>query len=474
MTQRADVVVHNAEIVNAWGTQRADIAIRDEKIVAIGQADDLPHGQLEIDARGQPVLPGLVDPHVHMGGEFPFERNCGTEPISAAAGGITTMLQYRLSANGSFLQTFPHFRDYAAKTFIVDTAFHFILSSMEQVEEIPAYAREFGIPSFKFYMGGYEPGNPIGLVSVNDAVLFRAMEHVRDLGPYAYVMVHAEDDSLVSMLTRRVTDSGRSDMQAFSESRPAFCEEQDILRAIWLAELTGSPLYVPHTTVGMAVEKAAEARLRGHKVLLETCPHYLGCTWDDEHLRQRGIGVGKVKPPLRDVPNQDRLWWGLANGFIQTVGSDHVPIIKRGTDLWDERPGFAGLSTLLPVLLSEGVGRGRLTLEKVAEVTSLNPARTFGFYPRKGAIQIGADADLVIVDLNKRQEVNQDSTLSEYSSAFDGRTLQGWPTLTMRRGEVVFENGRVPDSVRPGSGKVIDRNLLASEQATWREEALVR
>jgi len=454
----ADVIVRNGSIVNAWGTVRADIAIRDEKIVAIGDAADLPPAEQEIDARGRPVLPGLVDPHVHMGGEFPFERNCETEPRSAAAGGITTLLQYRLSATASFLQTFPHFRDYAARTFIVDTAFHFILSSMQQVEEIPAYAREFGIPSFKFYMGGYEPGNPIGLVSVNDAILFRAMELVRDLGSYAYVMVHAEDDSLVSLLTERAHTSGRSDMQAFSESRPAFCEEQDVLRAIWLAELTGCPLYVPHTTVGLAVDAAAEARQRGHSVLLETCPHYLGCTWDDEHLARRGIGVGKVKPPLRDRPNQDRLWWGLANGAIHTVGSDHVPIIKRGTDLWDERPGFAGLATLLPVLLSEGLSRGRVTLEKIAEVTSLNPARIFGFYPRKGALQVGADADLVIVDPDLEQEVTQETTLSLYSSAFDGRTLRGWPVLTMLRGSVVFAGGRIPDSVKPGSGQVLERN----------------
>jgi dihydroorotase-like cyclic amidohydrolase len=452
---RFDLVVRNGVIVNAWGSVRADVAVRDQRVVAIGEG--LAPGDEEIDAQGRPVLPGLVDPHVHMGGEFPFERNCETEPRSAAAGGITTMLQYRLSAKASFLETFPYFRDFAARTFIVDTAFHFILSSMEQVEEIPDYAREFGVPSFKFYMGGYEPGNPIGLVSVNDAVLFRAMEHVRELGRYAYVMVHAEDDSLVSMLTRRVQDSGRSDMQAFSDSRPAFCEEQDVLRAIWLAETTGCPLYVPHTTVGMAVDRAAEARQRGQTVLLETCPHYLGCTSDDEHLRSRGIGVGKVKPPLRDKPNQDRLWWGLANGFIHTVGSDHVPILKRGADLWDERPGFAGLGSLLPVLLSEGVRTGRITLEKVAEVASLNPARIFGFHPRKGAIQVGADADMVIVDPELSREVTPESTLSEYSSAFDGRVLTGWPILTIRRGEVVFANGRIPDHVRSGSGLVLDR-----------------
>jgi len=329
---------------------------------------------------------------------------------------------------------------------------------MEQVEEIPDYVREFGVPSFKFYMGGYEPGNPIGLVSVNDAILFRAMELVREVGDYAYVMVHAEDDSLVSLLTERAHASGRSDMQAFSESRPAFCEEQDVLRAIWLAELTGSPLYVPHTTVGLAVDAAAAARQRGHTVLLETCPHYLGCTSDDEYLARRGIGVGKVKPPLRDKVNQDRLWWGLANGAINTVGSDHVPIIKRGTDLWDERPGFAGLSTLLPVLLSEGFSTGRISLEKIAEVASLNPARIFGFYPRKGALQVGADADLVIVEPDLEQEVTQETTLSLYSSAFDGRTLRGWPVLTMRRGEIVFADGRIPDSVRPGSGRLLERN----------------
>ena len=163
----------------------------------------------------------------------------------------------------------------------MDTWFHFILDGMEQVEQIPQYFEDYGVSSFKFYMGGYEPGNPIGLVTVTDAVLYVAMEKIRELGPYAFCMVHCEDDSLVSHLTRVMKASGREDLAAYSESRPDFVEEQDLVRAIWLAKLQKCSLYVPHTTVGMAVAAAGAARLEGHRITLETCPHYLALTYDD-------------------------------------------------------------------------------------------------------------------------------------------------------------------------------------------------
>lgn len=458
--RRADLVLRNGRLVTPLGELPAGLAVRDGRIAAVADDDDLPPAEAVIDCRGRVVLPGLVDPHVHMGGEFPFEQNCQTEPRSAAAGGITTILQYRLSADRSFLETFDRYRGVVEASFIVDTAFHFIISGPEQVEEIPEYARRFGVRSFKFYLGGYERDNPIGLRMVDDATLFRAMELIRDLGPYAYCMVHAEHDALVSALTRRVKASGRRDGAAYSEARPAFCEELDIARAIWLAELTGCPLYVVHTSVGRGVDLAAEARLRGVQVVLETCPHYLALTYDDRRLASLGPGYSKVSPPLRRAADQERLWWGLRNGLVQTVGSDHVPLLKRGTDVWGERPGFAGLATVLPVLLSEGVHRGRISLEKVAEVCSYNPARLFGLYPQKGAIQVGADADLVVVDLEREAEVNEETTLSRYSSAFQGMKLKGWPVTTIRRGEVIFDEGEI--RAAPGSGRLLRPGAAAA------------
>jgi dihydroorotase-like cyclic amidohydrolase len=226
-----------------------------------------------------------------------------------------------------------------------------------------------------------------------------------------------------------------------------------LIRAIWLAELTGCPLYVPHTTIGMAVEEAANARLRGASIHLETCPHYLALTADDERLAAQGAGVGKVAPALRDKENQDRLWWGLDNGLIHTIGSDHVPIAKTGAALWEERPGFAGLGTMLPVVYTYGVAAGRIDLARLAEVTAANPARMFGLYPQKGAIAVGSDADLLLIEPEDSQVVGPATTHSRYTSAFEELPLQGWPIFTIRRGEVLFEEGSYRG--KPGTGRVV-------------------
>jgi dihydroorotase-like cyclic amidohydrolase len=456
---KADLVLVDAQIVTPLGVSRGGVAIRDGRIVAIGDESDLPDAKDRYDCRGNVLLPGIVDPHVHLGGGAPYDRICQTETASAAAGGVTTVIQYRRSPT-SFLDTFPKDLEVAEANMRIDSWFHFILDGFEQVEQIPEYHERFGISSYKFYMGGYEPGNPIGLVTVTDAVLYRAMELIRELGPHGYCMVHCEDDSLVSYLTRKMRASGREDLAAYSESRPDFVEEQDILRAIWLARQQNCQLYIPHTTVGMAVAAAGRARLDGHRIVLETCPHYLALTPTDERLLAQGPGVGKVAPALRDEEHQDKLWDGLRRGYIHTIGSDHVPIIKTGAALWEEKPGFPGLATALPVVLTEGVAQGRITLERVAEVMAYNPARLFGLHPTKGEITVGADADLVLVDMDTVKPVCGEQTLSEYTSPFEGLELVGWPLLTVLRGEMIFRDGAV--LAAPGYGRAVPRNPTAT------------
>jgi dihydroorotase-like cyclic amidohydrolase len=459
---RACTLVTNGRLVTPHGVVDADLAVVDGRIGAIGAPGTLPEADKVIDCEGKYVLPGLVDPHVHLGGGRPLSEIFASETASAAVGGVTTVLQYRRSPT-SFLETFPAEYELARTRMLVDTQFHFIISTMEQVEEIPRYAKEFGVTSFKFYMGGYEPGNPIGLVSVNDAVLYAAMEKIRDLGPYAWCMVHCEDDSLVCHLTEKVKAKGGNDLAAYTESRPDFVEEQDLLRAIWLADLQQCPLYVPHTTVGMAIDSAADSRKKGNTVVLETCPHYLVLSPDDERLN--GSGVGKVAPALRNEEHKAELWRGLREGWISTIGSDHVPIPKTGGDFWAEAPGFAGLATMLPVVLTEGVLAGRITIEKVAETMAFNPARLFGLYPRKGALQVGCDADLVIVDMETEKVVGPDVTQSEFVSAFEGLPLKGWPVLTMRRGEVIYADGVVTGT--PGGGQIVNKSQATERKRNW-------
>lgn len=453
---KADLAVTNGRIVTASGIVAGGVAIRDGRIIAIGDDDSLPPAIDAYDCGGKHIIPGVVDPHVHLsGGWLPYAQILRSETASAAAGGVTTVIQYLHAPKESFLHTFPSARAMVEANMRIDTWFHFILDSMEQVEEIPEYHRQLGVSSFKFYMGGYEPGNPIGLVTVNDAILFRAMELVRELGPHGYCMVHCEDDSLVSFLTKRMKESGREDLAAYSESRPDIVEEQDILRAIWLATQQHCQLYIPHTTVGMAVAAAGAARLDGVRIVLETCPHYLALTPSDERLLAQGPGIGKVTPALRDREHQDKLWDGLNRGYIHTIGSDHVPIVKSGGGMWEEKPGFPGLATAMPVVMTEGVMKGRISLPRLVEVMALNPARLFGLHPRKGELAIGADGDLAVVDLENSRLVSPETTLSEYTSPFEGMDLVGWPTLTVRRGEIIFRDGKV--LAEPGSGRIVDR-----------------
>ena len=448
----ADLVVRNARVVTPGGVVSGGFAVRDGKFVAVAADDALPEAHDRIDAAGRLVLPGLVDPHVHLGGAFPYEQNCVTECESAAAGGVTTLLQYRRSAT-SFLETFDGDLAIVRRSMGLDTAFHFIISNLEQADEIPEYAARWGVRSFKLYMGGYAPGNPIGLVAVDDGVFYRAMEHIRELGPYAYCMVHAENQGLYLFLTDRAKHSGRLDLDAYLRSRPAFVEDEAVSRAIRLAELQGCPLYIVHTTIGSAVDSAVAARRRGARVVIETCPHYLALTGDDARLASQGPAIGKVSPPLRDQVEQDRLWEAIGRGEVDLIGTDHVPILKTGATVWEERPGFAGLATMLPVLVTFGLLRGRLAPERLADLTAASPARTFGLWPKKGAIAVGADADAVIVDLEREVVVAPGITHSRFTSAFEGLPLRGWPTHTIRRGEIVFADGEV--RLRPGSGEIL-------------------
>jgi dihydroorotase-like cyclic amidohydrolase len=449
---RADLVVANGRIVTPAGIVDGGCAVRDGKFIAVGADEELPPSDERIDARGRLVLPGLVDPHVHLGGAFPYEQNLVTECLSAAAGGVTTLLQYRRSPT-TFFETFPGELATNTAKMALDTAFHFIISSLEQAEGIPQYAERWGVRSYKLYMGGYAPGNPIGLVPVDDGVFVRAMELIRELGPYAYCMVHAEVQGLYLFLAERAHRSGRLDLGAYAMSHPPFIEEEAVARVVRLGELTRCPVYIVHTTTGRGTDIAAAARRRGARVVVETCPHYLALTIDDERLLSQGPAIGKVTPPLRDALAQSGLWDAIARGDVDLIGTDHVPILKTGATVWEERPGFAGLATALPVLVTFGLLRGRLTPERLAELTSLAPARTFGLAPRKGAIAVGADADAAIVDLDREALVGPEMTHSRYTSAFEGLPLRGWPVLTLRRGEVVFEDGEV--RLRPGSGQVL-------------------
>ena len=445
---KADLVIRNARVVTHEGEMFGGVAVQGERIVAVGEDDALPAGAREIDADGRVLMPGVIDPHCHLGVNYPYDEDMRTETAHAARGGITTILLYIRTKEPSYI---PFYRERSAvgeENVHVDFGFHFGIQREEHIHEIPQIVAETGVRSFKLYFG-YEAENPIGIVPATDGWVYATMRTAAQI-PGGVVSVHCENTGIATWLKQELIATGRQDLGAFTESRPAFCEVETIQRMIFLAELTGCPLYVVHTTVGQGPVVAEAARARGVDVTIETCPHYLTRTAYDPDLDMRA----KISPPLRDREELEGLWRGIFAGTVRSLGSDHVPFFpKEGKDLWTEKPGIVSFPWELPLLLNEGVHNRGLPLSRLVEMNSYTPARRFGLYPRKGSLRPGADADLVLVDLDEEREVVHEG---KGTCIYGGMRLKGWPVLTVSRGRVVFENGEV-DPGAAGHGRCVTR-----------------
>jgi dihydroorotase-like cyclic amidohydrolase len=447
-----DLAIRNARVVTHAGEFHGGVAVEDGRVVAVAADGALPAAHREIDADGRALLPGVIDPHCHLGVNYPYDEDMRTETAQAARGGITTILLYIRTKEPSYV---PFYRERSAvgeEQAHIDFGFHFGMQREEHIHEIPRIVAETGVRSYKLYFG-YEPDNPIGIVPATDGWVYATMRAAAQLDG-GVVSVHCENTGIATWLKHELQATGRQDLGAYTESRPAFCEVETVARMIMLSELTGCPLYVVHTTAAGAPPIAEAARARGVDVTIETCPHYLTRSCYDEDLDMRA----KISPPLRDRAEVEGLWEAIAAGRVRSLGSDHVPFFpKEGKDLWTEKPGIVSFPWELALLLSEGVHRRGLPLSRLVEMNSYTPARRFGLYPRKGAIQPGADADLVLVDLDEEREVVHDG---KGTCIYEGMRLRGWPVLTVSRGRVVFEDGEVdPDAV--GHGACVTRPAAA-------------
>jgi dihydroorotase-like cyclic amidohydrolase len=260
--------------------------------------------------------------------------------------------------------------------------------------------------------------------------------------PGGIAVVHCENMEIIELHQQPFVAAGRQDTAAWSDSRPVWGELEAIRRMAMFAEAAGISLLIPHMGVGLGSAFLRRKTWGGGRVHTETCPHYLGLEKDTD----RGV-AGKVNPPLRARDQVEGLWQRLVDGTVDVIGSDHCPFTRgmKGTDLWTARAGIPGGSAMiLPLLLSEGVGRGRLTLERVVELTSYNAARLFGLYPRKGALEVGSDADLVVVDPDREVRVHLAAlhSVADYSP-WEGAVVRGWPALTVAGGDVVYADGEV-------------------------------
>lgn len=465
-----DLVVRGARVATASDVFEADIGVIDGRIAQLGRA--LACGKLEIAAKGRVVTPGGVDAHCHLDQPSPppirMADDFDTGTRSAACGGTTTIIPFAAQVKGSSLRAAVN--DYHQRSegrAHVDYAFHLIVSdpTPEVLEvELPQLIDE-GYSSFKVYMT-YDD------LKLNDGQILDVLDVARRHG--AMAMLHAENSDCIEWLTKRLEAAGRTSPRFHAHSRPMLVEREATHRAIALAELVDVPILIVHVSGREAIEQIRWARAQGLNVFAETCPQYLFLTAEDLGIDDSYKGARCIcSPPPRDKANQQVIWHGLRDGLFTVFSSDHASFKFDGAD--GKKPGgeetsfrhipngIPGLETRLALLYSEGVLKGRISLEKFVELTATGPAKTYGLHPRKGSISIGADADLVIWD---ERPVTLTNTMLHHAvdyTPYEGMELQAWPGMTILRGEVVWDGknftGRLGrgEFLRAGRPSVVPR-----------------
>ncbi len=457
-----DIVIRQGEIVTSAGSVgRADIGISNGMIVQIGGELE---GRTELDAAGKLVLPGGIDPHVHLSlppqssDSYPKWVDDFTSGSAAAlAGGITTIGNMTFPAPGETpLGSLKREADVATPQTIADLFIHPVLEEItpQVLDEIPELLST-GCNTIKIFM----------VAPSFDAQAHTYVEAIRRAGANGLLtLIHCEDYGLIEDAVAGLLAEGKSSLRYYPESRPIISEVVATQRAVALAEATGAPVYIVHLSSARSLEVCAEAQSRGVPVYVETRPLYLYLTSErfDEADGAKYVG----QPPLREKEDVAALWAGIQQGVIHVLGTDHAPWslaakLDPSHTLTNLRPGVADLETMLPMFYSEGVRSGRISLGRFVEVTSTNAAKLFGLYPRKGTIAVGSDADLVIFDPNLTKTIGGSKfrTNSDYSP-YEGWEVVGWPLVTLRRGEIVFRNDEVVG--QPGSGLIVSRDATMS------------
>ena len=455
---RVDMVIKGGQVVRPDGIFVAGLAIKDGRIVGILQDHLLPEASQVVDATGKVVLAGVIDPHVHVREPGNVEREdwitCTT---AAAAGGVTTILDMPNNIPPvNSAETWLAKRDLALERSIVDFAL-FGGAGDTNVDRLAEQA-EAGAVGFKSFLWPY-PDRPdeFGGISIsNDDALLEVCETVAELG--LVLTVHAQSKPIVDHYTRQLLDQNLSNPLIHGKSKPILAEIEANSRTILLAIETGVKLNIAHISGGSAAVVLKQARDGGHhNITGETCPRYLLLT--EERLKEIGP-YGKVNPPIRSQEEQDKLWEYVLNGTITTLGSDHTPHIPEHKEPgWKNillaQDGSPAVQTLLPAMLT-AVNQGRIDLQLLSRLMSENAARLYGLYPRKGVIQVGSDADLVVVDMSKKMTIDRHKLYTKQKDAarlFDGWHAVGVPVLTIVRGTVVMCDGEVLGE--PGYGQLI-------------------
>lgn len=454
-----DLIVKNGTVVTSTDTFEADIGIKDGKISDVKKKITGP-AETVIDAKGKYVLPGVIDPHTHM--ELPFMATTSADDfeagtVAAAFGGVTTILDFAIQPKEkTFLETIELWRKKADPKVVTDYSLHVAVTNLteERIAEIPKVL-DSGVTSFKLFMTYRREG----LIS-EDWQLLEMLKASKD--HKFLVQVHAENPSIEDYLKQKHLKAGKTSAEYHFRSKPNFVEGEAVRRATYFAEISGGNLYIVHTTTKDALEAAESATRAGTKVYVETCPHYLMLT-EEKYLQPNGRFFA-MSPPLRSKKDNEALWLGLAKEIVKTIGSDHCPFTSAQKDLGKDDftkipNGVPGTEIILPILYSEGVGKDRITLNQLVKVTSCNTAKLFGLYPKKGAIAVGSDADLAILDPNLELELSPENlhTKIDYT-IYEGLKVKGIPVTTISRGKPVILDRQFVG--KRGEGQFVPRGLV--------------
>jgi len=456
---RFDTVIRNGTIVTATDTYVSDVAIREGQIDAIGKNLPVENTGNVIDATGRYVIPGGIDVHTHL--DMPFGGTTSADDfesgtIAAAFGGTTTLIDFAIQYKGQTLHhAFDTWMKKASGKAVADYAFHCIITDLAgaQLNEMKTLVRE-GVPTFKLFMA-YP-----GVFMLDDASIFRAMTAAADSG--GMICMHAENGGAIDVLVQRALAEGKRAPKYHALTRPTTAEAEATSRAIALAEMAGAPVYIVHLSCNEALEKVREARDRGLRAFAETCPQYLYLSL--ENMDTPGFESAKYvfTPPLREKWHQEKLWQGLAQDDLQVVSTDHCPFCYKeqkelGKDDFTKIPnGGPGIEHRLSLVYSGGVHGNKFSPNRFVQLVSTAPAKLFGLYPRKGAIAVGSDADVVVFDPNEEQTISAKTHHMRVDySMFEGIRVKGIPKIVLSRGRTIIKNGQFVG--KPGAGEFLKR-----------------
>lgn len=449
-----DLYLKNAQVVTETEVFHGGVIVEGEQIAGLVRGDQAIEAAEVIDLQGKVLLPGVVDAHVHFnepGREHWEGYRTGT--MAAAAGGVTSVLEMPLNSTPptTNLAMLEYKRQVVASQCVVDYGNWggLVDNNLADLEAM----NEEGVIGYK----GFASASGVDFERLNDDLIFDGLNHMRTMGNL--IGLHAENEWVCAYLGKQLRAAGRTDRAAWHESRPPFAELETVQRASYWAKVTGGNLHIVHVSIPEGIRHIARAREEGVHVTVETCPHYL--FFDHQDFERIGPAA-KCAPPIRSRQDVEALWECVLGGLVDTIGSDHSPCTwdekeKGMEDIWKAWGGISGVQLALPVLLSEGVNRRGLPLPALARMMSYNPARLFGLSPQKGSIRPGADADLVVVDLDKTWTLTAEQLFYKNKfSAYVGSTFNGRVERTLVRGKTVYQDGQI--LAEPGYGKLLRRS----------------